>query len=50
MSDYERAYRKLHPRTFPLSPCERQRELSDLWPADQDRFRQMVDAVTDAKQ
>lgn len=42
---YERAYRRAHPRMFPHSPHERQRELRDLWPADQRKFRELVDAV-----
>ncbi len=42
---YEQVYRDLHPRTFPLSPWERQRELRDLWPAEQQKFRDMVDAA-----
>ncbi|MGN6768872.1 MAG: hypothetical protein ACTHJQ_03350 [Rhizobiaceae bacterium] len=42
---YERIYRETHPRLFPFSPFERQRELRDLWPADQRKFRDMVDST-----
>lgn len=42
---YARTFRRLHPRRSPYSPYERQRELSDLWPRDQQRFRETVDAV-----
>lgn len=45
MTDYERIYRRLNPRTFPYSPYERQRELSDLWPREQQKFRDMVDTI-----
>lgn len=44
---YDRAYRKMHPRLFPFSAWERQRELSDLWPADQEKFKRVVDAIID---
>lgn len=48
---YERLYRRMHPKRFPYSPWERQRELHDLWPVDQRAFRQVVDAVlTDLEQ
>lgn len=43
--DYERIYRRLHPRRFPYSPFETQRELRDLWPVEQKKFRHMVDAI-----
>jgi len=43
--DYDALYRKLHPRSMPFSPYERQRELRDLWPVDQQKFRDFVDAV-----
>jgi len=42
---YAEFYRKLHPRVFPSSPWERQMELRDLWPADQEKFREMVRAI-----
>ncbi len=42
---YDSLYRKLHPRMFPHSPWERQRELRDLWPAEQMEFRKMVDNI-----
>lgn len=45
MSDYDAAYRRAHPRLFPYSPWERQKELSDLWPSEQKKFRDVVDAA-----
>ena len=45
--EYERIFRRMHPRTDPTSPYERQRELRNLWPADQQKFIQEVDAVID---
>lgn len=45
MRDYDNLYRKLNPRRFPYSPWERQRELNDLWPQDQELFRRLVDGV-----
>lgn len=45
MTDYDAIYRRLHPRSHPFSPHERQRELRDLWPCDQKGFRDMVDTV-----
>ncbi len=45
MPDYDAIFRKLHPRSSPFSPWERQRELRDLWPADQQKFKGMVDTV-----
>lgn len=44
-TDYDAIYRKLHPRRDRYSPYERQRELHDLWPRDQRKFREMVDAI-----
>jgi hypothetical protein len=44
-SVYDKIYRRMHPRQFPYSAFERQSELSDLWPAEQTRFRKMVDAT-----
>lgn len=44
-NDYAQAYRDLHPRQFPFSPWERQMELRDLWPADQERFRETVRGI-----
>ena len=43
--DYDRIYRRLHPKTFPFSPYERQLELSDLWGANQEKFRREVNAI-----
>ena len=42
---YDQIYHKTHPRLFPQSPYERQMELRDLWPADQRKFRELVDAI-----
>lgn len=49
MTDYDSIYRKMHPPMFPFSPYERRRELRDLWPAEQQKFKRMVDAVGDAE-
>ena len=46
--DYEGIYRKMNPRIFPYSAHERQKELSDLWPADQERFKDQVDSIASA--
>jgi len=43
---YTRWYRRLNPKRMPYNIDERQAELSDLWPADQQRFRDMVDALS----
>jgi hypothetical protein len=43
---YERIYRETHPRIFPYSPWERQLELRDLWPSEQQKFRNHVDYLT----
>lgn len=44
--EYEATYRKLHPRGMTTAPySERQRQLTDLWPRDQEEFKRMVDAV-----
>lgn len=45
MPDYDETYRAMHPKLFPFSPWERQRELRDLWPDEQAKFRKMVDAI-----
>ena len=45
MTDYAKIFRQLHPKLMPFNPYEKQRELSHLWPADQAKFRQMVDTV-----
>lgn len=42
---YDRVYREMNPRIFPYSPWERQRQLCDLWPSEQKKFKDMVDAV-----
>lgn len=47
--DYDAAYRAAHPRLFPFSPYERQRELRDLWPSEQAKFRRIVDAIAKAR-
>ena len=47
--DYDKAYRLAHPRMFPFSPWERQRELSNLWPSEQEKFRKIVDAALKAR-
>lgn len=44
-SIYDRVYREIHPRMFPYSPWERQMELRDIWPSEQKKFKDMVDAV-----
>lgn len=41
----EQTYRKEHPRMFPHSPWERQMELSDLWPRDQDAYVKRVEQI-----
>lgn len=43
--DYAAMYRRAHPRLMPFSPWERQRELSDLWPSKQAKFRKLADAM-----
>jgi hypothetical protein len=43
--DYEKLYRELHPRHVPTSPYGRQIELRDLWPADQEKFKRLVDKI-----
>ncbi len=43
--DYERIFRRLHPTSCPASPGEHQRELRDLWPADQQKFRDEIDII-----
>ena len=40
--ELRRIYRRLHPRQFPYSSWERQRQLDDLWPAEQERFARDV--------
>lgn len=40
--EYAAAYRRAHLRRSPYSPWERQQELSDLWPSDQEAFRELV--------
>lgn len=52
MSDdkYEAAYRRANPKLCPLNPWERQAELRDLWPEDQEKFKQLVDAVSEARE
>lgn len=44
--DYDAIYRRAHPRRFPFSPYERQMQLRDLWPSEQEKFRRIVDAAT----
>lgn len=43
--DYERIFRRLHPKSCPASPWEHQRELRDLWPAEQQKFRDEIDTI-----
>jgi hypothetical protein len=43
--DYGALYRKANPKTMPFSIHERQRELRDLWPIDQQKFRDQVDVI-----
>jgi len=43
--DYEQIYKQTHPKACPLSPWERQRQLSDLWPCDQQKFKDVVDVI-----
>lgn len=47
MSDtiYDTIFRHLHPRVFPYSSRERQRELRDLRPSEQEKFKRQVDAT-----
>jgi len=45
MTDYAAIYRKANPKAMPFSIHERQRELSDLWPVDQEKFKRIVDAT-----
>lgn len=47
MSDtiYDTIFRRLHPRMFPYSPRERQRELRDLRLSEQEKFKRQVDAT-----
>lgn len=45
LTDYDQIYRDLHPITFPWSPYDRQLELRDLWPSDQERFRKKIDTI-----
>lgn len=45
MTEYEQIYRQLNPRSFPYSPYEKQRELRDLWPKEQEAFKRLVDAI-----
>lgn len=45
MIDYDQIYRELHPRQFPHSPYEKQRELRNLWPSEQEKFKQEIDVV-----
>lgn len=45
MDDYEKIYRRLHPKRFLFSPWERQAELRNLWPRDQQKFKKMVDGI-----
>lgn len=47
MPDYEQIYRKMHPKRFPYSPYEKQRELCDLWPDEQEKFKREVDTILD---
>lgn len=44
-ADYDTIYRQVNPRRFPFSPFERQIELRDLWPDEQENFRKVVDAA-----
>jgi len=44
--NYDQIYRKLNPKRFPYSPWERQVELSDLWPVDQQKFKDEIDLIT----
>jgi hypothetical protein len=43
--DFERAYRIANPKFCPLSPHERQAELSDLWPSEQEKFKKNCKAA-----
>jgi hypothetical protein len=45
MTDYARLYRKSHPPRFPGIPWGRRPELGDLWPCEQARFRELIDAL-----
>jgi len=50
MADYDAIYRHTNPKTFPLAPYERQMELRDLWPDEQEKFRRVVDAALKSKE
>lgn len=41
----EKIYRELHPRSFPYCSYEKQMELSDLWPCEQEGFKRMIEEV-----
>lgn len=47
MDKYDKIYRKLNPPLFPHSPYGKRKELGDLWPVDQKKFRDMVDKVVE---
>jgi len=49
MTDYAAIYRKANPKVMPFSIHERQRELSDLWSVDQEKFKRIVDAAKGSK-
>lgn len=42
---YDKIYRRANPKLFPYSPYERQPELRDLWPSEQEKFKRVVDAA-----
>ena len=43
--EYAEIYRRMRPKMFPYSPYERQMELSDRWPADQEQIKREIDAA-----
>lgn len=43
--DYAKIYRRLNPRKHPYSPYEPQRQLTDLWPSEQEKFKRMIDTI-----
>ena len=41
----EELFRREHPKSCPWSPWERQMELRDLWPADQEAYIRRVEQM-----
>ena len=47
--NYDKIYVKAHPPRFPYSPHAKQRQLKDLWPSEQEKFKRIVDAALSTK-